>query len=116
VPSSYGIELSCFLEQWKTRDVALLRSGIRFIANTPTLFRISAFSVVQYGLLVSWYIGGRKTTGKAQPFFNTEITEFTENHPAHFDNTDAASRQLMTRNLRTITSHLTPAILRAPPR
>ena len=44
----------------------------------------------------------------------TEHTENTENHPAHFDNTDAASRQLMTRNLRTrLISLLNSATLRA---
>ena len=53
--------------------------------------------------------------GRGPIFFNTEVTDFTENHPAHFDETDAASRQLMTRNLRThITSLLNSATLRAP--
>ena len=48
-------------------------------------------------------------------FFNTDDTDLTENHPAHFDNTDAASRQLMTRNLHTrITSLLYSATLRVP--
>ena len=42
-----------------------------------------------------------RTGGGSPIFFNTEDTDLTENHPAHFDNTDAASRQLMTRNLRT---------------
>ena len=50
-------------------DVALLRSGIRVIANTPTLFRNIRFSVVQYGLLVSWFIGGRKNHGEGSAFF-----------------------------------------------
>ena len=48
----------------------------------------------------------REEPGRGPYFFNTEDTDVTENHPAHFDNTDAASRQLMTRNLRThITGH-----------
>jgi hypothetical protein len=34
-------------------------------------------------------------------FFNTDDTDGTENHPAHFDKASAASRQLMTRNLPT---------------
>ena len=52
--------------------------------------------------------------GRGPYFFNTEHTENTKNHPAHFDNTDAASRQLMTRNLRTrLISLLNSATLRA---
>ena len=48
----------------------------------------------------------REGPGRGPYFFNTEDTNVTENHPAHFDNTDAASQQLMTRNLRThITGH-----------
>ena len=48
-------------------------------------------------------------------FLNTEDTDLTEYHPAHFDRTDAASRQLMTRNLRTrITSLLYSATLHVP--
>ncbi len=44
-------------------------------------------------------------------FLNTDDTDFTEHHPAHFDNTDAASRQLMTRNLHTpslVSAHPSP--------
>ena len=47
-------------------------------------------------------------------FFNTDDTDGTENHPAHFDKASAASRQLISRNLRThITSLLNSATLRA---
>ena len=56
----------------------------------------------------------RGGSGRGPIFFNTEVTDFTEYPPAHFDETDAASRQLMTRNLRTcLTSLLNSATLRA---
>ena len=57
---------------------------------------------------------GRAGEGPPLIFLNTEDTELTENHPEHFDNTDAASRQLMTRNLHTrLISLLNSATLRA---
>jgi hypothetical protein len=55
----------------RNADVALQRSGIRVIANTPTLFYSIRFSVVQYGLLVRWFIGGRKNHGEGSVFFLT---------------------------------------------
>ena len=44
---------------------------------------------------------GKDVVGHLSLFLNTEDTEFTEYHPAHFDKASAASRQQMTRNLRT---------------
>ena len=65
--------------------------------------------------LTSLSIPTREGPGRGPSlFFNTEVTDFTEYPPAHFDETDAASRQLMTRNLRTcLISLLNSATLRA---
>ena len=58
---------------------------------------------------------GEGRGGASQFFLNTEDTDFTEYHSAHFDETDAASRQLNSRNLRTrLISLLNSAALRAP--
>ncbi len=54
-----------------------------------------------------WECGRRVAPFMPQFYFlNTEHTDVTEHHPAHFDKTDTASRQLMTRNLRTLTTSL----------
>ena len=58
----------------------------------------------------SFFVGESSPANLCLSFLNTEDTEFTEYHSAHLDRTEAASRQLMTRKLRThITSLLNSA-------
>ena len=59
----------------------------------------------------SFFVGESSPANLCLSFFNTEDTEFTEHHSAHLDRTEAASRQLMTRKLRThITSLQAPRL------